>query len=297
VAVALVASAAALLAILLALATPAGVVRPFSPLANLYAYDATAPLGVREAGSRTTDGVTIRDLSYASPVRGQVPAWLVVPRGAGPFPVVLYAPGSSGTRDELLGDALGLAQRGVAGFLFTPPQIRPGGPLLITCNAAADVAGVAQYVKEERRALDVIASRPELDAKRIGYVGFSLGADFGGILSGVENRVVAYALQSGRAHFSVFPIEECAAKLSGARSASYKLQIGVVDAVHYVGFAAPATLLIQNGTLDSISPRKDVLALHRAASRPKTLRWYRSEHRLPAAATAFRGSWLLAHLR
>jgi hypothetical protein len=40
-----------------------------------------------------------------------------------------------------------------------------------------------------------------------------------------------------------------------------------------------------------------VLALYNAASRPKTLRWYRSAHRLPATATAYRDDWLIAHLR
>jgi dienelactone hydrolase len=284
-------------AIALSLAASAGATPPFSQLAKLYAYDASAPLGVREAGATTTGGIVVHDLSYASPVRGRVPAYLVLPPGDGPFPVVLFAPGSSGTRDELLGDAELLARRGVAGFLFTPPTIRPGGPVLTACNAAKDVAAVSQYVKEERRALDVIAARPELDPKHVGYVGFSLGADLGGILAGVEKRIVAYALQSGRAHYSVFPSTDCAQRLSAKRVGAYRQAIGVVNAVHYVGYAAPAALLIQNGSLDPISPRKDVLGLYDAASRPKTLRWYRSAHRLPAAATAFRDGWLLAHLR
>ena len=281
----------------LALASPGGSVPPFPQLAKLFAYDAAAPLSVREAGVTTTDGIAVHDLSYASPVRGRVPAYLVVPKGDGPFPVVLFAPGSSGTRDGFLGDAQALAARGLAGFLFTPPHIRPDGPLLTTCNAAKDVSTVVQYVKEERRAIDVIASRSELDAKRIGYVGFSLGADFGGILAGVEKRISAYALQSGRAHYSVFPATDCATRLPAKRRASYREAMGVVNAVHYVGHAAPAALLVQNGTLDPISPRKDVLALYNAASRPKTLRWYRSAHRLPAAATPYRDAWLIAHLR
>jgi hypothetical protein len=283
--------------IALALIASAGATPPFSQLVRLYAYDSSAPLGVREAGVTTSGGIAVRDLSFVSPVRGRVPAYLVLPPGDGPFPVVLYAPGSSGTRDELLGDAQALAARGVAGFLFTPPHIRPDGPLLTTCNAAKDIAAVAQYVKEERRALDVIAARPELDSKHVGYVGFSLGADFGGILAGIEKRIGAYALQSGRAHFTVFPVDDCRSRLSSQRLRTYQDRIGVVNAVHYVGHAAPAAVLIQNGSLDAISPRNDVLALFNAASRPKTLRWYRSAHRLPAAATAFRDDWLLAHLR
>jgi dienelactone hydrolase len=260
-------------------------------------YDASAPLRVQEAGVQTYDGVAVHDLSYASPVRGRVPAYLVLPPGKGPFPVVLFAPGSGGTRDELIGDAEDLAHRGVAGVLFTPPILRPNGPYLTTCNAAKDVDTVVQYVKEMRRAVDVIASRPELDSHRIGYVGFSLGADFGAILAGVEHRIRAYALQSGRGHFSVLPAAQCRQQVGARRGAAYAKMYAVVDGVRYVRHASPAAILIQNGTQDPISPRADVLALYRAANGPKTVRFYRSPHRLPPAATAFRDGWLLARLR
>lgn len=252
-------------------------------------YDRSAPLGVREFAVTRYSGVAVHDLSYASPVKGRVDAYLVVPNGKGPFPVVLFAPGSNGTRDELIGDAQDLARHGVAGFLFTPPILRPNGPYLTTCNAARDVATVVQYVKEMRRALDVIASRPELDARRIGYVGFSLGADFGAILAGVDKRIDAYALQSGRGHFSVLPAADC--------KPAYGTAYAAVDGVRYIRNAAPASVLIQNGTQDAIAPRADVLALYRAANGPKTLRFYRAGHRLPPAATAFRDNWLRGRLR
>jgi dienelactone hydrolase len=262
-----------------------------------FEYDASAPLRVQEAGVQTYGGIAVHDLSYASPVRGRVPAYIVLPPGKGPFPVVLFAPGSGGTRDELIGDAEDLANRGIAGFLFTPPILRPDGPFLTTCKAAKDVATVVQYVKEMRRAVDVIASRPELDAHRIGYVGFSLGADFGAILAGVDHRIRAYALQSGRGHFSVLPAADCKQRMGATRGAAYGRAYAVVDGVRYVRRAAPAALLLQNGTLDPISPRSDVLALYRAAKGPKTVRFYRSPHRLPPAATTFRDGWLLARLR
>ena len=119
-----------MIATALLLATTAGAAPPYSQLAKLYAYAAAAPLDVREAGVTTEEGIAVHDLSYASPVRGRVPAYLVLPAGEGPFPVVLYAPGSNGTRDDFLGDARLLAKRGLAGLLFTPPHNRPGGPLL-----------------------------------------------------------------------------------------------------------------------------------------------------------------------
>jgi predicted dienelactone hydrolase len=90
-----------------------------------FEYDASAPVRVQKAGVQTFGGVAVHDLSYASPVRGRVRAYLVLPAGQGPFAVVLFAPGSGGTRDELIGDARDLARRGVAGFLFTPRSCGP----------------------------------------------------------------------------------------------------------------------------------------------------------------------------
>lgn len=94
-------------------------------LAHLYAYDASRPLDVRQARTQERSGVVIHDFTFASPVRGRVPAYVVVPSGRGPFPAVLMQPGSNGDRETVLEDLVGLARRGVAGMTFTPPQIRP----------------------------------------------------------------------------------------------------------------------------------------------------------------------------
>src|SRR5688572_8961495 len=62
----------------------------FKDLVHHFDYDSRAPLAVREAGRRKRGGVTIIDLSYASPGGGRVPAYLVVPPGRGPFAAILF---------------------------------------------------------------------------------------------------------------------------------------------------------------------------------------------------------------
>ena len=61
---------------------------PLPPrLAALHAYDASRPLDVREVGMQMRSGsVTVHDLTFASPKRGRVPAYLVLPPGKGAFP-------------------------------------------------------------------------------------------------------------------------------------------------------------------------------------------------------------------
>jgi hypothetical protein len=57
----------------------------FEELARQFDYDRATPLDVREAGRQKREGVTVIDLSYASPRGGRVPAYFVVPSGRGPF--------------------------------------------------------------------------------------------------------------------------------------------------------------------------------------------------------------------
>jgi hypothetical protein len=43
-------------------------------IVHRFDYDQKAPLDIREVGAEIRDGVTIRDISYASPKGGRVPA-------------------------------------------------------------------------------------------------------------------------------------------------------------------------------------------------------------------------------
>jgi dienelactone hydrolase len=55
-------------------------------------------------------------------------------------------------------------------------------------------------VVDLRRALDVLLERPDVDAKRVGYVGHSLGAAWGSALAGFERRIKAFVLIGGSSH-------------------------------------------------------------------------------------------------
>src|SRR3954454_23885218 len=93
---------------------------------GVFGYDAAAPLGWQDvAAVDTRDGITVRDVSFRAPRLGRVQAYLVLPAGDGPFPAVVWMPGSNGSRDDLVEDARDLAKRGVAALL---PQ--PAGPVL-----------------------------------------------------------------------------------------------------------------------------------------------------------------------
>src|SRR5688500_8206544 len=103
----------------------------FEDLVHQFDCDSKAPLAAREAGRRKRGGVTIIDLSYASPGGGRVPAYLIVPAGRGPFAAILFGhwmmPGSPlRNRRQFLDGAVVLARSGAVSLLIDAPLVRPG---------------------------------------------------------------------------------------------------------------------------------------------------------------------------
>jgi len=253
-------------------------------------YDASAPLDVREAGTRIERDARVIDLSYASPTGARVPAYLVLPQGRGPFPGVIAQPGGFAGRDVGLFEAAELARRGLAVLTIDGPQAR-SGRTDFACTAA-DAREFHDYVVELRRGLDLLQARPEVDGARLGYTGFSFGAETGGALVGVDHRLRAAALQSGSGRVSTVWRSLCS-RAPKALLARFRR----LDPINFIARARPAALLIQNGRFDGTFPRKEVLAFQRAASRPKTVRWYASRHQLPAGASYQRDDFLARVLR
>jgi hypothetical protein len=128
---------------------------PWSQAVKLFDYDTSEPLAFTEVDREYRGGAWVSDVHYRS--SGYVvPAWLVIPDGAGPFPVVLYAHGRTGTagRDWFLDDALALARDGYAGLLITGPDTREPFLTADTGDAQLDIGANVQYATDLRRGLD-----------------------------------------------------------------------------------------------------------------------------------------------
>src|SRR5205807_6635737 len=59
-------------------------------LVRHFDYDQKAPLGIKEIGIEHRGSVTIYDITYVSPKGGEVPSFLVVPTGKGPFAAIIW---------------------------------------------------------------------------------------------------------------------------------------------------------------------------------------------------------------
>jgi dienelactone hydrolase len=232
------------LAIVLALAACGGGAKP-----GPYDYDSGAPLAFRDRGVVNHDyPVKIHDVSYAGDGH-RVPAYLLLPPQRGVrHPAVVYLHGSGGTRLDLVTFAAKLSLRGAVTMALDVPQGDAYAPMVI----------------DARRALDLLAARPDVDPERLGVVGYSLGGQLAAIVAGVDTRPKAVGIIAGR---------------------------GTPEAREAVAHAQ-AELFFQAGTTDAVVPREELEALVDAApAAHRRVKWYAAGHEMGIAAFDEQDAW------
>jgi hypothetical protein len=263
-------------------------------LLSQFDYDASAPLDVQEVKSEVKDGAVVHDITYAGP-EGRIDAFLITPQGDGPFPAVELMPGAPGAKYTFYTEAIALAKAGVVSLLPTPPYARPPIEDVVVFEPS-DKDGIVQEVKEMRRGIDVLISRPEVDPSRLGYVGFSWGASLGGILSAVERRVHSFVLMSLVPHLSTDMRKLAEEQGAGGDLAAYEEAMQPIDALNYLPHAAPSGVFLQAGELDTRPSPDDTQEAFAAASDPKKLQMYDTEHDLNPQAKADARAWIIEQL-
>ena len=270
----------------------------------LFAYDAGRPLAIREKRIRKGDGIEEYDLSFASPKGGRVSAYLLVPSGGkGPYAGILLLHGATGSRRNLLpGARLPSAAPAPSASFRTRPSVATAPRWASAWWISTSRNRCARCHPVRRGAapgVDLLVARPDVDRKRIAFIGSSLGGSIGGILAGVEKRVAAYALlvASGSWHEAAMKSRHPLARLARLGASKQTIEkaatlLADVDPIHYVGHAAPCALLFQNGRRDTTVPAECAQAYQDAGSQPKVCKWYPSGHELDIDAFMERAEWL-----
>lgn len=255
----------------------------------MFDYDPQVPLDIQECACQKRGEVSIYDISYTGSSRQSRTAYLLVPAGEGPFAGLLFMHPSGTGRYAFLEEALLVVQGGAVALLLDAPHAQqPHQPFFSFTETDRD--DFVQSVINLRRGVDVLHARPDVDASRTGFVGFSYGASVGAMLASVEKRIKAYLLWGGGAHLSQ------SLQQYQRASAAYLENMATLDSIHYVNQAAPAALLFQNGRSDPNVSELEAEALYQAASEPKQMLWYDAGHALNGAACRDRFDWLRGQL-
>jgi dipeptidyl aminopeptidase/acylaminoacyl peptidase len=213
-----------------------------------------------------------------------VPALLAVPKnGARPLPLVVLIHGYTASKDGWFGTPAplvdSLIDRGFAVVASDAPfhGERSTGQVPSDVNDLRDV--LIRWTTEQRRMLDALAKRDDIDARRVAVVGASMGAVAAIALAAVDDRTQV--------------VVPAVPPLAGMDRTS-------VAAVSPFTFAAalrrPALLLM--GTKDTYYTTDDARRLfaHIAETR-KELFFYDSGHDLPAEWMTKAVEWIVKYLR
>jgi dienelactone hydrolase len=252
--------------------------------ARLFDYDAGAPMDFRVAGEETVDGVQVQDISYLSARKGRVPGYLIHPGGDGPFAGIVYMHWGQGDRTEFLSEAVVLAKRGAVSITIDAPYHRPDiESYSFVAEPEKERAGYIQLVADLRRAFDLLAARKDVDAKRIGYVGHSLGATWGGALAGIDTRFAGYVLMGGLPRLTDILGDDSYAKLLQQAFKREQLEkyIEVLSPINpeiFVGRAAPSSILFQFARRDRFISDAMARDYVKAAGDSHEVKWYFTSH-------------------
>ena len=270
-------------------------------------YDSRQPLGLHDKVIEEFDGGTVHDVTYTSPGGGPVSAYLVVPNGKGPFAAVLFGHWANGTRTEFLTEAKTYARAGAVCLLPDYPWERPAPWRKVPNHynkPELDRAIEIQAVVELRRGIDLLLARPDVDRTRLAYIGHSFGAQWGSILAAVDRRMKTAVLMAGTAEAAdIFVrgqepgVAALRKSLPAGQLERYSRVLADIDAIHFVGHAAPIPLLLQFGNFDRYFDKSSMQRYAAAASEPKKVVYYDAGHELKdPQALNDRIAWLIKYI-
>ena len=257
-------------------------------LAKLYDYDTTVAFDLSKELLVEDEGCATYRAEFASPLGGRMPCILVVPKAEGPHAGIVFGHWGNGTYEEFVEEAQLYARGGAVSILITYPYERPGDsfrPHSGYTQAEMENRLDTHTVVDIRRSFDLMIEELGVDAGRIAYVGHSIGARYGGVVSAVDDRVKTVILMGGAVDNACMLLEcdhptfilyrrnmrrsDIVAYIEGTRDH---------DPIHYVGHGAPTDFLFQFAKYEEYFSAESMQRYYDAASEPKEIRWYKADH-------------------
>ena len=247
-----------------------------------YPTASAAPLDVKESMLKEEADHTLYRVEFNGIKKDRVPAYLYVPRNQpkakNPYPAVLlqYGIGGNKTTNYIVAIGKEFVARGFVVLTIDAPEVGERRPKNNKEKKAPAVLGlfggeqVMHYCGDYSRAMDLLASRPEVDKDRLGFVGISWGAITGLTYVAYDERVKVVASLVGGGNFLGLASTEAVQKVTKEVT-----QLG--DPIYHVARIAPRPLLFINVKKDQMIVRPWSESLHKAAPFGKVV-WLETDH-------------------
>ena len=209
-------------------------------------------------------------------------------KGKGPGCVVLHHLGGSFEAEEVM--AAHFAQHGVAATTLTFPLYGKRKPKdmkrRLEVATPKDLLQFGrQAVADVRRISDVLRSFEEVEAKKVGVLGVSLGAIIGSLSAGVDGRFqkVTLVLGGGGLKDIFFNGSKEVRGMrrymdkQGIDRAKLGRLLDIMEPLNYASRIKAKRVLMLNGSRDEIIPPDCTRALHKALGKPQ-IHWYKTGH-------------------
>lgn len=257
--------------------------------AKWYEYDKSTPLNGKEIKEVQAAGYKKIYFEFTDLQRETVPGVMTLPTGAktvAPYPVIVMMHGFMMSKEDFINAAFQgyLAAMGYATVAIDFPMHgdRPGDPK--TGFGSLDDAEkmFTQALFDVIRLLDYVETRPELDAKRIGYFGVSMGSIIGGIAAGVDERVkvMAFMIGGGGLECLFQGLDKAGSKTLGDviknDPDAIRRKLEYFDPVQYFQRLSPRPVLFYNVEDDPIVKKECAANFHNAVGEPKKVIWEKS---------------------
>ena len=270
-------------------ATATAAVTPaWDELKTKYANDNKVPTVTEEA--RDDADYRLSHLVFTNAKGEKVTGLFLRPKKDGVYPVALLLHGYNSDKETMI-KFFGrpLAAKGVACLALDAFQQGerkadsadgPGGTAFLSI--------LRKSVADWRQGINYVATRKDVDTKRIGVFGYSMGAMMGSILAAVDERVKAAALCVG-GDFTV--------PMVARASASSRLELASACPSLYIGHIAPRPVLLVNAKDDKTVTKDASDRLQSAAKEPKTILLVEGGHIISGPDAEKARIWLAEKLK
>jgi dienelactone hydrolase len=262
-------------------------------LAQMRDYQELETKDLRVLGRRVQDGIESQLLVIQTPFGYRRVAEMFRPEGNETLAAILYvhwyeSESIDSHRTQFEEESKELARAGAV--CLSIETLWSDRDFFLKRTQEDDMRNSMEEVVNIRRAVDLLASQPNVDPKRFAYVGHDFGGMYGVLAGSLDRRPTHYVIMASTPRFSEWYLY--LPKLEGEAREAFIRQMAEIDPITHVPNLSPASMFFQFATDDFHVPKERAEEFFAAAKEPKEMKWYEAGHGLNEEATKDRKAWL-----